>query len=116
MNVLTTISILALLTGCQTALQAESPAPASNDEHVWVTARVVGGKQCEPPSYTPPDTKRVLEEAGITVFESAVERLAVCSACGCPAYAAVHYALIQKAHVGQAQQLGFQPSGAPRSP
>ena len=117
MNVLTTMSMLALLTGCQTALQAESTAPAPDDERVWVAARVVGGKSCQSPPFAPPDTKQALEEAGITVFETAIEYMGVCMACDiCPAYAAIHRALIPQADMERARQLGFQPGDAPRPP
>jgi len=108
-----TLSAVFLLAGCQTALQAESSPRATTGEQLWVAARVVGGKQCELPRYTPPDTRQLLEQAGVTVFETAVEHLAVCSACGCPDYAAIHRALINQADLDKALQLGFKPGHAP---
>ncbi|MEW6324451.1 MAG: hypothetical protein AB1515_03585 [Nitrospirota bacterium] len=80
-------------------------------------AQYVGGKQCQPLTYTPPDTKRLLEDAGVTVLQTAIEQLMVCMACDiCPAYAARHYALINAAQLPAAEQLGFAQSSAPPMP
>ena len=86
------------------------------DDSLWVAKDFVGGKQCEPTSkYDPPDVERLLEKAGIHVYQTRVEPLIVCMACLiCPDYAATHYARIQQNKAGVAQQLGFIPRQPPK--
>ena len=86
------------------------------DDSLWVAKDFAGGRQCEPTAnYDPPDVKRLLEKAGIPVYETRVESLLVCMACSiCPDYAATHYASIQQNKAGVAQQLGFIPKQPPK--
>jgi len=88
---------------------------APDGELVWVGQSFVGGKQCGIEPYTPPDTKQLLNSHGIAVADTRIEYLAVCLACTCPAYAALHYALISEDQVDDAAKLGFQPMSPPRS-
>ena len=79
------------------------------DQLVWVSQSYVGGIQCDPTTiYTPPDVRIVLGSAGIEVYDTTIEFGLVCAACGCPTYAAMHYALISDADLAKAQELGFQ--------
>jgi hypothetical protein len=80
------------------------------DRLVWVMQVFSGGMQCGWASYTPPDTKKLLHSAGVFVYRAEVEYLGVCGACGCPAYAARHYALIHRRDLSKATQLGFNPT------
>jgi hypothetical protein len=73
-----------------------------------------GRRQCEPGEpYVPPDAKTLLAEAGVEVYETRMESLAVCEACSCPAYSALHYALVPKARLASARQAGFEPRDPP---
>jgi len=86
-------------------LDSEHPG----EEYVaWVEQVFAGGQQCVPDDdYTPPDTKKLLQTRGIAVFETEKEYLGTCSACGCPSYAAIHYALIHVENVEKAEEIGF---------
>jgi hypothetical protein len=100
-----------LLSGCmlqETAAALDEPYPG--DEHViWVSKTVTGGKQCvQNDSFRPPDTTEMLRGYGIAVFDEDVVMLLVCAACSCPAYAAIHYALIKKTDRSMAESLGFE--------
>jgi len=76
---------------------------------IWVGKLFVGDRQCEPfDNYTPPNTKCLLNQSGIPVFETKIEHHPVCTACSCPLYSATHYALIKKEHLVRAEQIGFQ--------
>lgn len=84
------------------------------EELTWVATLYFGGKQCDPTDrYTPPDVTNVLNGAGIPVYETEIEYYPVCAACGCPTYAAMHYALISKELLARAEQLGFQQKDPP---
>ena len=75
---------------------------------IWVAQFYSGGIQCDTSSYyQPPDVTEILEDEGVTVFETQVEGYAVCAACGCPSYAAMHYALIKEVDLEKAVELGF---------
>ncbi len=82
---------------------------------VWVGKSFVGGQQCGIESYSPPDTKQLLNSYGIAVEDVKIEYLAVCLACTCPAYAATHYALISEDQVDDAAGLGFERMSPPGS-
>lgn len=83
-------------------------------DRAWVRIVYSGGQQCGPHvSYEPPAVAQVLGEADATVYETAVQPMAVCAACLCPAYAAAHFALIDRVDVPPAQALGFEESNAP---
>lgn len=85
-----------------------------SEARVWVGKTFVAGQQCVPAQFTPPDTKAILNGAGIEVFDTAVEQQGVCLACiVCPSYAATHYALIAKSQLAAAQALGFLPNTPP---
>ncbi|HKK94393.1 MAG TPA: hypothetical protein VJ925_13245 [Longimicrobiales bacterium] len=105
------VSRLALLlfAGSYLACSGSAPAPASGDGSlVWVSADYSGGRQCAPrEDYSPPDTRRVLEEAGVTVEDTAILDHVVCSSCECPAYAATHYALVPTSDLASADSAGF---------
>lgn len=84
------------------------------DELIWVATFYVGGRQCDlSDNYIPPDVKNVLNEVGISVYDTAIDYYAVCAACGCPSYAAMHYALIGKEYLEKAEQLGFRQKDPP---
>jgi len=85
-----------------------------SDSTVWVGIIYQGGVQCDTTiKYSPPNVKQVLGSANIVVLESQIEGYAVCRACGCPSYAAMHYALIYKNDVQKAKALGFQQKNPP---
>lgn len=88
--------------------------PPVVDELIWVATLYVGGRQCDPNDrYTPPDVRLVLNEAGIPVYDTAIEYYAVCAACGCPSYAAMHFASISKEHLEQTKKMGFHQQDPP---
>jgi hypothetical protein len=100
-----------LLTGCSPAHPSAVAGPA---DQVWVAREYVGGKQCDPQEqYIPPDTRSLLQGAGIAVAEVRIEHHYVCMACGCPTYAATHYARIHRDSVEAAIRMGFVPVQAP---
>jgi hypothetical protein len=85
----------------------EEPEGSSGDL-VWVAKMYSGGFQCDPLSrYVAPDVRQVLGEAGIPVFDVIIEHYGVCAACGCPTYAAMHYALVHRFRLARAELLGF---------
>lgn len=85
----------------------ETPPP--EHELIWVGKVFSGGRQCTDDIYTPPDTKRLLNKAGIAVFATAIEHYAVCRACIiCPTYSAMHMALIRESQLTEAEVLGFR--------
>jgi hypothetical protein len=89
-------------------------APAGQEDgDTWVAKFYQGGAQCDAEVYRPPDTRGLLEGAGIAVLDVAEEEYAVCAACGCPDYAGVRYALINESDIGKAGGMGFQPSDPP---
>jgi outer membrane protein assembly factor BamE (lipoprotein component of BamABCDE complex) len=80
----------------------------------WVAKFFSGGVQCDTSShYIPPDIAQLLSQNSISVFNTMVEPYATCAACGCPAYAAMHYALIFTRDVARAELLGFQQKDPP---
>ena len=102
-----TLIQLALVVWVQCALVASSTAAES--ELVWVARNFTGGKQCDPLShYSPPSVKQILRRAGINVYEMRIEYLAVCAACSCPSYAALHYAQIPQNKLDAARRVGFE--------
>ena len=74
---------------------------------------IVGGVQCEEDSFSVPDTRETLEDAGIEVNDVFVEGYMVAAVCGAPAYAAMHYALIGRDDLDEAEALGFTPMDPP---
>jgi len=86
----------------------EEPEGPGGGDFIWVAKFYSGGFQCDPISrYVPPDVRQVLGEAGIPVFDIIIEHYGVCAACGCPTYAAMHYALINRFRLSRAERLGF---------
>jgi hypothetical protein len=86
----------------------EEPQGPGLSDFIWVAKFYSGGIQCDPISrYVPPDVRQVLGEAGIPVFDIIIEQYGVCAACGCPKYAAMHYALINRFRLTRAELLGF---------
>ena len=82
-----------------------SPYPVTGDP-VWVLHPV--GEQCSDETVYPDETTAVaaLTAAGITVYESEVTELIVCSACGCPTSA--HYRIsIDSGQLGAARALNW---------
>lgn len=84
-----------------------------SDELAWVAKDYSGGLQCTADDYEPPNVESVLEEKGIAVYETEIHHRPVCAACGCPDYAATHYAQIKRAQSGEAEQLGFRQEQPP---
>ncbi|MDP2208035.1 MAG: hypothetical protein Q8K98_04575 [Bacteroidota bacterium] len=110
------ILMLLAIVSCREISGPNNPEPIipSVDELIWVATIYVGGRQCDPADrYTPPDVKLVLNEAGIAVYDTAIEYYLVCAACNCPSYAAMHFASISKKQLEQAEQLGFQQKDPP---
>jgi hypothetical protein len=84
------------------------------EQKIWVAHFYTGGIQCDTSNkYQPPDIKVILENAGATVFDTRIEGYLVCAACGCPAYAAMHYALIKSSDLFKANNLGFSQKDPP---
>lgn len=113
-----TILMFVAIFSCREIGGPNSPDQAAPlvDELTWVAILYVGGMQCDPSdSYTPPDVKHVLNGGGIPVYETTIEYYGVCAACGCPTYAAMHYAQISDKYLAQAEQLGFQQKDPPTS-
>ncbi|MBA4312459.1 MAG: hypothetical protein C0417_07495 [Chlorobiaceae bacterium] len=82
--------------------------PRPFEQLIWVAKFYSGGIQCDTAShYTPPDTKALLNSAKIPVVDVMVEYCATCDACGCPTYAAKHFALIEKQYLRDAGRLDF---------
>ena len=112
------LAFLLLATGCEGIVDSVLPIirpPA--DQLTWVAHFYSGGVQCDPSSkYDPPDVRTVLGAAGVAVFETTVEPYAVCAACSCPSYAAMHYALIKKVDLSKAEGVGFQEMSPPPNP
>ena len=105
-------SIVLLAAGCTD--RHTSDLIVSPPGLIWVGKYIAGGRQCDTSShYTPPDTKNLLNSAGIPVLDAIVIPAAVCLACGCPTYAATHYALIPNEQLREAERLGFQPEVPP---
>ena len=103
------VSVLTLCAGCQLLLGVEVPL-SPDDELIWVSTTYTGGKQCESsPPFNPPDTWSLFDEAGITVFDTDVERLATCMACGCPSDKEKHKVLIEREQLDEARKIGFRP-------
>jgi hypothetical protein len=90
--------------------RAELDETYPGDEYViWISQHFFGGRQCDVnDTYRPPDSAALLRAQGIAVFEFDVEYHPVCAACGCPAYSATHFALINLDDLGKAQALGFK--------
>ncbi|HLF14737.1 MAG TPA: hypothetical protein VI932_07600, partial [Bacteroidota bacterium] len=84
-----------------------------SNPYVWVGKMYVGGVQCDSEFFSPPDTRALLEGTGIEVNDVLVEGYYVCAACGCPDYAAMHYALIGRDDLAEAGALGFTPADPP---
>lgn len=117
MKVLFLTALVFVLTGCPSLVSDVSEVDVTDENLVWVAKTFEGGKQCNPgATYTPPDVKRLLKKAGIMVHDTRVKHYGVCAACEvCPAYAAVHYALIGQGNLEAAQQLGFLQNDPPES-
>ena len=100
--------VVALLLGaCSYPLATDQPR---TEALVWVEQAFSGGRQCEPDdNFQPPDSAELLASAGVVVIETRTEPMMVCMACGCPAYAAKHRALIDAADQGKAAEVGFSP-------
>lgn len=93
---------LFLLSGC---LFQQGPS----GDLVWVVKTVSGGEQCKKDNdYTPPDIRYELEQHGVRVYDTGKEQLSTCSACGCPTYAAHHFAKIEQNDVGLAAEIGYR--------
>ena len=86
----------------------EEPEGPGLSDFIWVAKFYSGGFQCDTSHrYVPPDVTQVLGEVRIPVFDIAIEYYAVCEACGCPTYAAMHYALVNRVQLSRAERLGF---------
>jgi hypothetical protein len=101
-----------LFQGCHNQSVIGSRPP--DHQLVWVSIFYSGGKQCNrADSYQPPEIKQVLNQSHIRVFDVKIEVQSVCEGCGCPQYAATHYALIDKAYLSKANSLGFVQNNPP---
>jgi hypothetical protein len=107
------VIVVVILSSCADRVNVPSIIEPPAEPLVWVGKIFSGGRQCTVDTYTPPDTKRFLNAAGIGVAETRVVLLAVCAACGCPAYAGIHYAFISESQLQQAELLGFQRATPP---
>jgi hypothetical protein len=106
------LAALVYFVGCDQGIEIEKTSTPG--ERVWVVKFISGGRQCDPHDrYTPPDTKRLLQKHGIIVYGTWVEHMPVCAACGCPSYAAKHYAVIRERDVQKARELGFEQTEPP---
>lgn len=112
------LAALLLLVSCDIFSHYRLRADYPGDEFVaWVEQTISGGVQCDPKDrFEPPDTKKLLQSRGIVVFDTETEQLFVCEACGCPSYAAIHYALIHIDKVETAEEIGFELSDGPNRP
>ncbi len=110
MKTITVLLFILLVSGCQYHLPFEIPIPDLPDEElIWVAKHYIGGKQCDPNErYSPPDVTAILNRAGIMVYDTEIAHHAVCRACGCPTYSALHSALISRDDVRRAYRLGFE--------
>ena len=98
------------LVGCAAVEDAPDEADSAQPELTWVMQNIVGGRQCESGAdFSPPETEALLAAEGVTVHAVEVESMAVCMACGCPSYAAQHYAHIEVADLDAAANAGFRP-------
>jgi hypothetical protein len=97
------LSLGIIITSCKKQNVVESVS----DQKLWVSHFYTGGIQCDTNRYHPPDIKLVLEVAGITVYDTRIEGYGVCTACGCPQYAAMHYALIDSINLSKAESMDF---------
>jgi len=105
------LGILLVFVGCDLHHDS-SPVihinPNPSHDLIWVAKFFSGGIQCDTSShYTPLDTKALLNAARIPVVDVMIEYLGTCDACGCPTYAAKHFALIEKQYLRAAERLGF---------
>lgn len=98
------LPVIMVLVSCNAPNEIEP----TNKNKTWVYIIYSGGVQCDTTIiYQPPNAKTVLEEAGIPVFDTFIERMDVCAACGCPTYAASHNTLIKEENLSKAKSLGF---------
>ena len=105
------LSTMVLFIGCNKHNEVEP----TEEQKLWVSHLYSGGIQCDTSvSYKPPDVVVVLGEVGIIVFDTKIEGYAVCAACGCPTYAAMHYALIRAIDLSKANNLGFTQKDPPK--
>jgi hypothetical protein len=109
------LAALLLFVSCDLLSDPGLDSGYPGDENVaWVEQRFSGGQQCvKNDGYEPPDTKKLLQSRGIAVFDTRLEPLVTCSACGCHSYAAIHYALIHIDNVEIAEGIGFKLSDGP---
>ncbi len=106
-----TLSILLVFVSCDLHFDSSpvldiTPRPSNN--LIWVAKFFSGGIQCDTTShYTPPDTKALLNAERIPVVDVMIEYWGTCAACGCPTYAAKHFALIEEQYLRAAERIGF---------
>jgi hypothetical protein len=111
------LPVIFFLSGCEGIIDSplftsDQPPP---DQLTWVAHYYSGGVQCDPSViYNPPAVETVLYVKGIIVFETEVELYGSFACCGCPTYAAMHYALIRKTDLARAEQLGFEQKDPPQ--
>ena len=86
-------------------------------EHLsWVEQTFAGGQQCYSTNIVPPNTEKLLNTRGVAVYDTYIFHLGTCGGCTCPAYAAIHYALIRTDKLERANQIGFELSDGPNRP
>lgn len=112
------LALLLFTSGCNSLNDGARGKTPPTGELAWVAQQFTGGRQCETDNpYTPPATETLLAQAGVESYETRIESLAVCEACySCPAYSAVHYALIRKSQLAAAQKAGFETRDPPPTP
>lgn len=99
-----------VLVGCAAVDDGPDEAHSGQPRLTWVMQNIVGGRQCESDSdFSPPETEALLAAEGVRAHAVEVESMAVCMACGCPSYAAQHYARIDLADLDAAVSAGFRP-------
>jgi hypothetical protein len=71
------LSLVIIVASCKKQNVVESVS----DQKLWVSHFYTGGIQCDTNRYHPLDIKLMLEDAGITVYDSRIEGYGVCAAC-----------------------------------
>lgn len=110
-RILCTIALALLVASCDLSTLSNENLPPQ--KLTWVAKDYSGGVQCSSHNYEPPDIENVLEENGIAVYAVEIRHQPTCAACGCPDYAATHFAQIKWVQLDEARRLGFRQKQPP---
>ena len=103
--------LLLVLVACS---HSGGPAPVPPElGQVWVQQHFHNGSGGRPAASQPPDTRQLLEDAGVPVHEVTVKYLPMCQGPGCPTYSQVHFARIPEAMTASVAELGYRASRGP---